>query len=176
MFFCVVIKFLKRKTKILLKKKGMFILLVIIIGFTFIIIFNLHRFKSSLLSLFIWPYFTKKWSLFSPFLFRSFSWYRPYFFCIFNGFFLLRVYVSYVGSCYYCENGYHCFSFFVCWLCRFVPLRSYSEFLLSWDFFSFLKLCVALLKPEEALFRYHSSSSWNILIDFFLVFLSVSLP
>ena len=65
---------------------GMSILLVIIIGVTFVIIFNFHHFKSFFLSLFVWSYFTKKWSLFSPFLFRSFSWCRPLFFLIFNGF------------------------------------------------------------------------------------------
>ena len=65
---------------------GMSILLVIIIGVAFVIIINFHRFKSFFLSLFIWLYFTKKWSLFSPFLFRSFSWCRPLFFLIFNGF------------------------------------------------------------------------------------------
>ena len=65
---------------------GMSILLVIIIGVAFVIIINFHRFKSFFLSLFIWLYFTKKWSLFSPFLFRSFSWCRLLFFLIFNGF------------------------------------------------------------------------------------------
>ena len=67
---------------------GMFILLIIIIGLTFVIIFNFHRFKSFFLSLFIWFYFTKKWSLFSPFLFRSFSWLRHSFLSFLMGLFV----------------------------------------------------------------------------------------
>ena len=64
----------------------MFILLVIFIDLAFVRIFNFHCFKSFLLSLFIWSYFTIKWSLFSPFLFRSFSWCSLFFFVIFHGF------------------------------------------------------------------------------------------
>ena len=58
------------------------------------------------------------------------------------------------------------FFFFLCWLCRFLPFQSLLEVLLSWDFFPCLKLCVALRKPEEALFRYHSFFPWNTFIDF----------
>ena len=64
----------------------MFILLVIIIGLAFVIVFDFCRFRSFFLSLFVWSYFTKKWSLFSPFYFRSFIQCRPFFFAIFNGF------------------------------------------------------------------------------------------
>ena len=61
--------------------------------------------------------------------------------------------------------------FFFCWLCRFLPFQSFLEVLLSWDFFSYLKLCAALRKPEEVLFRYHSSFPWNTFIDFSSSFL-----
>ena len=91
---------------------GMFILFFIIIGLTFTIIFNFHRFKSFLLSLFIWSYFTKKWSLFSPFLFQSFSWCRPFILSFLIG-------LSVEGLCELCwllllprERLYHCFSTF----------------------------------------------------------------
>ena len=109
MFFCVIIKILKRKTKILLKKKGMFILLVIIIGFTFVIIFNLHHFRYFLLSMTL--FYEKMVPFFSFFQASAGAGYT--FLNIFNRFFLFRVYVSYVGSYYYCENGYHCFVFFL---------------------------------------------------------------
>ena len=110
---------------------GMFILIFIIIGLTFIIIFNFHRFKSFFLSLFIWSYFTIKWSLFSPFLFRGLSCCRPIFFVIFNG-----------CLCWEFMWVYVLFFLFLCWLCpRFPSFRSFLEFLLTWDFFSFLKLC-----------------------------------
>ena len=66
------------------------------------------------------------------------------------------------------------FFFFPSWLCRFLPFQSILEFLLSWDYFSCLKLCAALWKPEEALFKYHSSFPGNIFIHFFFFFLAVS--
>ena len=61
--------------------------------------------------------------------------------------------------------------FFFCWLCWFLPFQSFLEVLLSWDFFSYLKLCAALWKPEQVLFRYHSSFPWNTFIDFSSSFL-----
>ena len=63
---------------------GMLILLVIIIGLPFAIIFNFHLFKSFFLSLFIWSYFTKKCWLFPPLYFRSFSLCRAFFLVIFR--------------------------------------------------------------------------------------------
>ena len=69
---------------------GMLILLVIIIGLRFVIIFNFHRFKSFFLSLFIWSYFTKKCWLFPPLYFRSFSSCRPFFLVIFQELFVWR--------------------------------------------------------------------------------------
>ena len=69
---------------------GMLILLVIIIGLPFVIIFNFHRFKSFFLSLFIWSYFTKKCWLFPPLYFRSFSSCRPFFLVIFQELFVWR--------------------------------------------------------------------------------------
>ena len=176
MFFCVVIKILKRKTKILLKKKGMFILLVITIGFTFIIIFNLHRFKSFLLSLFIWPYFTKKWSRFSPFLFRSFSWCRPYSFCIFNKFFFVKG---------------------LCELCWFLLLLRERLSLLFFFCLLIVPVCTSpIIFGVSAILRFLFFSqtlcsiveTWRSVVQvpfllimkyfnwFFLVFLSVSLP
>ena len=68
----------------------MFILLAIIIGLDFVIVFNFHRFNSFFLPLFIWSYFTEKWSLFSPFRFWSWNYYRTFFFAIFNGFVCCR--------------------------------------------------------------------------------------
>ena len=62
----------------------MLILLVIIIGLASAITLDLPHFKFFFLSLFVWSYFPKKWSLFFPFFFRTFSWRRQFFLVIFD--------------------------------------------------------------------------------------------
>ena len=143
----------------------MFILLVIIIGLAFVIILNCLNYWSFFLTLFIWSYFAKKWSLFSALkasagLGHSFL------------SFLMGLFVG--GLCGFCwlllllREQLLLFFFFLCWLCWFLTFQSFLEFLLSQDFFSFLNICA------EALFRYHCSFPWKILIDFPLLSCSLS--
>ena len=118
--------------------------------------FNCHLFKSFSFSLIVWSNFTKKWSVFSSFHFRSFSRCGPSFFFILMGL---------------CE---------ICWLlllCRDrISFFSYfsedcAGFYFSNNFGSFCYLeiyCALLRKYEEGLFKYHYFFSWNMLVNFSL--------
>ena len=92
-------------------------------------------------------------------------------FCHFWGICLLRVYVGYAGCYFFFESDYYCFSSFPCWLYWFLTSNHFRSFCYLDVSFLFLKLRAALRKPKEALFRYHFSFPWKILIDFSSFFL-----
>ena len=133
----------------------MLVLLVIIIGLVFVIVFNFHGFKSFFLFLFIWSFLPKNGRFF---LLSTFEASASVGHSVLS--FLMRLFVEVL--CELCwllllRERLSLLFFFLCRLCWFLTFRSFLEFLLSWDFFSYLKLCAALRKPEEALFRYYSS-------------------
>ena len=117
--------------------------------------FNFHGFKSFFPFLFIWYFFIKKWSFF---LLSTFEASASVGHSLLS--FLIRLFVEVL--CELCwllllRERLSLLFFFLCRLYCFLPFQSFLEFLLSWDFSSYLKLCAALRKPEEALFRYYSS-------------------
>ena len=139
------------------------------IGLAFVIILKFHYFKSFFLPLFTWSYLPKNWSFL---LSISFLKLQLVYVILFPPF-LMGLFTEGVCALYWLLlplREWLLFSFFfLCWLCLFLPFQSFSKFQLSWDFFSFLKLCAELWKPEEVLF-----TSPLLYESFWLVFTHLS--